>query len=219
MRIGILGSGMVGRALGSRLVEVGHQVRMGSRTDRGPAEWATATARSASASDYAGAAAFGELIINATPGTVSLQALARAGAENLAGKILLDVANPIETASNHDRVALSIANTDSLAEQIQRDYPTLRVVKALNTMNCEVMVRPDTVPGEHVVFMSGDDPVAKARVAGLLEAFGWPSARILDLGGLATARGTEAFLLLWLPIQQVLGQGEFNIVIAGRVAG
>jgi predicted dinucleotide-binding enzyme len=218
MRIGILGSGMVGRALGSRLVEVGYEVRMGSRTEAGPAGWATATGGAASASDYAGAATFGELIINATPGAVSLQALGQAGAANLAGKVLLDVANPIDPSSN-GQMALSVANTDSLAEQIQRAYPTVRVVKALNTMNCEVMVRPDMVGGDHVVFVSGDDPEAKARVAGLLGSFGWPPARILDLGGLATARGTEAFLLLWLSIRRLPGQGDFNIVIARAADG
>lgn len=214
MRIGILGSGSVGRTLGSRLVDVGHEVRMGSRTDAGPTEWASAAGRHASASDYAGAASFGELIINATPGAVSLQALVQAGAKNVAGKVLIDVANPMAPVSDHGQVALSVANTDSLAEQIQRDHPTVRVVKALNTMNCAVMVRPNTLPGDHVVFLSGDDPEAKGQVARLLESFGWPSARIIDLGGLATARGTEAYLLLWLAIQHALGEGEFNIVIA-----
>ncbi len=213
MRFGILGSGVVGRTLGSRLVEVGHDVRMGSRTDPGPTQWAAALGRGASASDYAGAATFGELIINATPGAVSLDALAQAGAANLAGKVLLDVANPIDPAASEGQVALSVANTDSLAEQIQHAYPAVHVVKALNTMNCALMVRPDTVPGEHVVFVSGDDPGAKAKVVPVLESFGWPAARIFDLGGLTTARGTEAFLLLWLAIRQTLGQGEFNIAI------
>ena len=214
MRFGILGSGEVGRTLGTRLVEAGHEVRLGSRTDAGPARWAAALGRGASAADYAGAATFGQLIINATPGAVSLDALAQAGAANLAGKVLLDVANPIDSAAGQGHVALSVANTDSLAEQIQRAYPAVRVVKALNTMNCALMVRPDTLPGEHVVFVSGDDPQAKAKVVSLLESFGWPTARILDLGGLATARGTEAFLLLWLAIRQALGEGEFNIAIA-----
>jgi predicted dinucleotide-binding enzyme len=213
MRVGVLGSGMVGTAIADRLLELDHEVRMGSRSDRGPAAaWAQRSGRKASAGDFAGAARFGEIVINATAGERSLEALEAAGADSLEGKVLLDVANPIEAHAGGP-VTLSVANSDSLAEQIQRTFPGARIVKALNTMNCSVMVRPELVPGEHVVFVSGDDDRAKQTVTELLRSFGWPAERIIDLGGLASARGTEAFLLLWLPLWQSLGHGNFNIAI------
>jgi len=219
MRVGVLGSGMVGRTIASRLLELGHEVRMGSRTAGGPAaQWAAGAGGSASAGDFAAAATFGELVVSATAGAGSVDALTQAGEANLAGKVLLDVSNPIDTGGPGP-VTLTVANTDSLAEQIQRAFPKARVVKALNTMNCAVMVRPEAVPGEHVVFVSGDDHQAKQAIAQLLESFGWPEARIIDLGGLATARGTEGYLLLWLAIWQAVGPGQFNIVIAQVPAG
>ncbi len=216
MRVGVLGSGMVGQAIGSRLLESGHQVCMGSRSVDGPASgWARDAGERASAADFQGAASFGELLVNATAGAVSLQALRQAGGENLVGKVLVDIANPLAGAETGP-VTLTIANTDSLAEQIQREFPLARVVKTLNTMNCSVMVRPDEVPGDHVVFLSGEDQQAKHATSELLGSFGWPAARIVDLGGIETARGTEAFLLLWLPLWQTLGSGRFNIAIHQR---
>jgi len=220
MRVGVLGSGMVGRTIASRLLELGHEVRMGSRTTGGPAgQWAADAGESASAGDFADAAAFGELVISATAGASSLDALAQAGEANLADKVLLDVSNPINLAGEPGAVTLTVANTDSLAEQIQRAFPEARVVKALNTMNCAVMVRPDIVSGAHVVFVSGDDHQAKQAITQLLESFGWPAAQIIDLGALVTARGTESYLLLWLAISQAVGQGQFNIAIAHVPAG
>lgn len=218
MRVGVVGSGMVGEALADRLLELGHEVRMGSRTADGPAlRWAQRAGERASAGDFAEAAEFGELVINATAGANSAEALRQAGEQNLAGKVLLDVANPINTAGGSGPVTLTVANTDSLGEQIQREFPAARVVKALNTMNCSVMVRPETVPGEHVVFVAGDDAEAKRTIAELLKSFGWPNSRIIDLGPLVSARGTEAFLLLWLPLWRSLDQGQFNIAIEGAV--
>lgn len=218
MRVGVLGSGIVGRTIASRLLELGHEVRMGSRTTGGAAgQWAADAGESASAGDFAAAAAFGALVVNATAGASSLEALAQAGETNLADKVLLDVSNPINTTGGP--VTLTVANTDSLAEQIQRAFPEARVVKALNTMNCAVMVRPEIVPGAHVVFVSGDDHQAKQAITQLLESFGWPAARIIDLGALATARGTESYLLLWLAILQAVGRGQFNIAIAHVPAG
>lgn len=212
MRVGVLGSGMVAVALADRLLELGHEVRMGSRVTGGPASsWAESGGERARSGDFAAAAEFGELVINATAGASSLDALRQASAQNLAGKVLLDVANPISAAEGSGPV--TVANTDSLAEQIQREFSAARVVKALNTMNCKVMVRPEIVPGEHVVFLCGDDNGAKQTVGQLLVSFGWPEARIIDLGGLVSARGTEAFLLIWLAIWRSLGQGEFNIAV------
>jgi 8-hydroxy-5-deazaflavin:NADPH oxidoreductase len=218
MRIGVLGSGMAGRTIASRLIELGHEVRMGSRNGSGGAAmWARTAGARASAGDYADAAGFGELIVNASPGAHSLEVLRQATDAALAGKVLLDVANPISPEGG-GRAILTVANTDSLAEQIQREFPQLSVVKALNTMNATVMVRPETVPGDHVVFVRSDDEDARRLVTGLLEAFGWPPARIVDLGRLATARGTEAFVLLWLGVWNVVGPGDFNIAIARSAA-
>jgi 8-hydroxy-5-deazaflavin:NADPH oxidoreductase len=109
-----------------------------------------------------------------------------------------------------------VANSDSLAEQIQREFPGARVVKSLNTMNCRVMVHPEIVPGDHVVFLSGDDRAAKQSVAEMLGSFGWPLERIIDLGGLSTARGTEAVLILWLSVWEALGRAQFNWAIHRR---
>lgn len=214
MRIGVIGSGMVGTGLASRLVQVGHEVRMGSRTaDGGAASWADSAGPAASVGDFADAARFGELVINATAGAHSLEALDQAGTSNLAGKVLLDVANPIATPAADGPVTLAVANTDSLAEQIQRRFPQTRVVKSLNTMNADVMVHPELVAGEHVVFVSGDDAAAKQTVTGLLGSFGWKDHQIVDLGTLVTARGTEAYLLIWLSIWQAVRQPHFNIQI------
>jgi 8-hydroxy-5-deazaflavin:NADPH oxidoreductase len=220
MRIALLGSGMVGQAIASRLVELDHEVRMGSRTAGGPAaDWAREAGATASAGDFADAAAFGELIVNATAGAVSLAALRQAGEANLAGKTLLDIANPIDGSPGDGPVTLAVANTDSLAEQIQRAFPSTQVVKALNTMNCAVMVHPEIVGGDHVVFVSGDHDRAKRAVAGILESFGWPAQRIIDLGPLTSARGSEALLLLWLPVWRTVGGGHFNFAINREALG
>ena len=125
--------------------------------------------------------------------------------------MVLDVANPLVfTAAGP---ALSVANTDSLAETLQRAFPRARVVKSLNTMNAQVMVDPARVPGEHVVFVAGDDAEAKATVSGLLGELGWPEGRVVDLGGLAAARGLEGFLLIWLSIAQAYGTYDLNIAV------
>jgi predicted dinucleotide-binding enzyme len=214
MRIGVLGTGMVGRALATRLIEVGHDVRLGSRstTHQGSAAWVAQMGDHASAGDFASAAGFGELVVNATAGSVTLAALELAGEQQLAGKILIDVCNPLRSDGDGP-LPLTVANTDSVGEQIQRAHPRTRVVKALNTMNCDVMVAPDVVPGDHAVFICGEDADAKRTVTDLLGSFGWPASRIVDLGGIQAARGTEAFMLLWLPMWRAIGHGHFNIAI------
>jgi predicted dinucleotide-binding enzyme len=143
----------------------------------------------------------------------SLAALEAAGAENLAQKVLIDVANPLDSSGGMPPT-LAVCNTDSLGEQLQRALPETKLVKALNTMNCEVMVEPGKVPGEHSVFVCGEDAEAKLEVAALLESFGWPSERIVDLGGIQAARGTEMYLPLWLRLWGALGTGYFNIGVA-----
>jgi 8-hydroxy-5-deazaflavin:NADPH oxidoreductase len=214
MKIGVLGTGMVGNAVAGKLVELGHEVRMGSREagNEKARAWADAAGERASEGTFADAAAHGELVVNCTAGEHSLEALEQAGTDNLAGKVLLDVANPLDFSGGMPPT-LGVANTDSLGEQIQRAFPEARVVKSLNTMNCQVMVEPTRVPGEHDVFVCGDDERAKSDVAALLRSFGWASERIVDLGGIRSARGMEMYLPLWLSLYGTLGSGDFNIAV------
>jgi predicted dinucleotide-binding enzyme len=172
--------------------------------------WAQQAGGRASEGSFADAAAFAELVVHCTAGVHSLAALGEAGVANLAGKVLIDVANPLDFSGGMPPT-LAVSNTDSLGEQIQSTFPDVKVVKALNTMNAKVMVDPASVPGDHTVFVCGDDAGAKRDVAELLGSFGWPRDRILDLGGIAAARGTEMYLPLWLSILGALGTGAFNI--------
>ena len=212
MRIGVLGTGMVGEAIAGALVALGHRVTMGSRQagNEKATAWAEAAGELAAEGSFADAAAAGELVVNCTAGVASLEALEAAGAANLSGKILLDVANSLDFSQGMPP-RLAVCNDDSLGERIQAAFPEARVVKSLNTVNCQVMVDPARVPGEHVVFLSGEDEGAKAEIAELLGGFGWTPERIIDLGGIATARGTEMYLPLWLNLYGSLGTGDFNI--------
>ena len=169
-------------------------------------------ASEASHGTFADAAAFGEILINCTPGTVSLAALQAAGAESLRGKLLIDVSNPLDFSGGMPPT-LGVSNTDSVGEQIQRTFPEARVVKTLNTVNCAVMVAPGLVPGLHNLFLSGDDAGAKDETRRLLQSLGWPPASIIDLGGIVTARGPEMYLPLWLHLMGALGTARFNIAV------
>ena len=161
---------------------------------------------------FADAAAASELVVNATNGTASLEALTGAGAANLAGKIVMDVSNALDFSQGFPP-SLNPVNTDSLGEQIQRAFPEARVVKTLNTMNNSVMVDPGRVAGgDHTVFVSGNEPEAKAEVTEILEALGHTD--VLDLGDITTARGAEMILPLWLRVWGALGTGEFNFKVA-----
>jgi predicted dinucleotide-binding enzyme len=215
MRIGVLGTGAVGRAIATKLVELGHEVHMGSRTahNEAAAAWAAENGKRANAGTFADAAEFGELIFNCTSGAGSLDALTAAGPANLAGKILVDVANALDL-SHGMPPSLFVCNTDSLGEQIQAAFPDARVVKALNTINADVMVEPPRVPGEHIVFVCGNDSQAKVEVTRLLGEFGWPGDRVIDLGDITSARGTEMYLALWLRLYGVVGAPDFNITLA-----
>jgi len=170
--------------------------------------WADGHPQRAAAGTFAEAAGHGELLVNATGGTVSLDVLGACDESDLTGKVLVDVSNPI---ASHGPLRLDPVMEDSNAERIQRAHPGLRVVKSLNTMNCEVMVRPSTVPGEHDVFVAGDDEAAKADVRALLESFGWPTGSIRDVGGLEAARGLEMYLPFWISLRMTLGHNAFNI--------
>jgi len=205
---------MVGRAVGSKLVALGHEVRMGSRSagNETAVDWSEAAGGRAGEGSFADAAGFGELLFNCTAGDASLDALAAAGEANLHRKVLIDVANPLDFSAGMPPT-LSICNDDSLGERIQATFPEVLVVKALNTMNCAVMVEPGRVPGDHVAFVCGENSDAKRQTVELLGSFGWPEERVVDLGGIAAARGTEMYLPLWLALYGKLGGGDFNIAI------
>jgi predicted dinucleotide-binding enzyme len=211
---------MVGQAIASKLVAIGHEVRMGSRAagNERAVAWASGAGDAASEGSFAEAASFGEALVNCTAGSGALEALEAAGADNLRGKVLVDVANPLDFSAGMPPT-LSVCNTDSLGEQIQRAFPETRVVKALNTINCDVMVNPGMVSGNHVVFVCGEEEAAKAQVIGLLGEFGWPSERVIDLGDISAARGTEMYLPLWLRIMGATGSGHFNISVQKADAG
>lgn len=215
MRIGVFGTGMVGAAIATKLVEVGHDVTMGSRTNGNEQalEWVASAGAGASQGTFADAAAHGEIVFNCTAGEASLAAIGSVETGDLAGKVLVDVANPLDHTQGMPP-GLFTTSFDSLGEQIQRAFPDARVVKALNTVNCEVMVDPAKVPGEHDVFVCGNDESAKTTVRELLESFGWPADHILDLGDITAARGTEAYLLLWIRLWGALGTGHFNVKVA-----
>lgn len=212
----MLGTGVVGRTLATKLVSVGHEVMMGSRQSGNEAAvaWAQASGQLADQGNFAEAAGFGELIVNATAGTASLDALVSAQAENLAGKVVLDVANPLDFSGGMPPT-LSVCNTDSLAEQIQRAFPETRVVKSLNTVNADVMVDPSFVPGSHTIFVAGNDAGAKAVVKGILGELGWPAGDVMDLGGIKAARGMEMYLPLWLALYGATGTAHVTVQVVG----
>lgn len=224
MRFGILGTGTVGKTIAARLADLGHEVMVGTRN---PEETLSRTEPDAYGNPpfgawqeehpevrlgtFAEAAAHGEMALNATAGSVSLEALERAGEGNLSGKVLMDVSNPLDFSKGMPPT-LSISNTDSLGEQIQRRYPEAKVVKTLNTMNAHLMVDPAQLAGaDHSVFVGGDDAEAKGTVTDLLRSFGWTD--VIDLGDITTARGTEMVLPIWLRLFGALQRPVFNFKI------
>jgi predicted dinucleotide-binding enzyme len=224
MKIAVLGTGGVGQTLAARLDELGHDVAVGTRDPAGTmartepdaygrppfSDWAGRHPGIAVAS-LADAAAAAELVVNATNGAGSIEAIETAGEENLAGKVLVDVSNPLDFSQGMPP-SLFVSNTDSLGEQIQRRFPGVRVVKTLNTMNADLMVDPGQLAGgDHTVFVSGNDADAKEQVTELLRSFGWSD--IIDLGDITTARGPEMHLPLWLRTWAATQIPIFNIKV------
>lgn len=215
MKIAVFGTGMVGDTIGSKLIQLGHQVMMGSRTKDNEKAMAFVEKnnQNAMSGTYADAASFGEIIFNCTAGAGSLEALTQAGEKNLNGKIIVDISNPLDFSKGMPP-SLAIVNTNSLGEEIQKAFPQTKVVKTLNTMWCGLMVNPAMInEADHNVFMSGNDAQAKAQVQIILKSFGWLDKNIIDLGDISTARGTEMFLPLWLRIWGATNNGAFNIKI------
>lgn len=212
MQIGVLGSGITGQTIGTKLIQLGHEVMMGSRDEANPpaVTWANDAGQQALYGTFMNAAAFGEIIFNCTLGSASLAALEQAGAENLKGKVLIDTSNPLDRTT--DMWTLTVSNTDSLGEQIQRAFPETKVVKTLNTVNANVMVDPAKLLERTHVFVSGDDIEAKASVVRILrDWFGWKD--IIDLGGIETARSVEMYVLLWHSLRNAISSQRFNIKV------
>ena len=163
---------------------------------------------------FAEAAEFGEVVVNATAGTASLAALEQAGIANLAGKVVIDIANPLDFSRGMPP-ALTFVNDTSLGEEIQAALPDARVVKALNTVNAAVMVDPGSLAEPTDIFVPGNDHAAKAKVTDLLAEFGWERERIRDLGDISGARGMEMWLPLWVRLMGTLGGPQFNAKLVG----
>jgi predicted dinucleotide-binding enzyme len=210
MKVGVLGSGLVAQGLSARLAELGHNVVIGTRDADKLRGWQSSNQRVLIGS-FVETAAHGELVINATNGAGSLSALTMAGESNLADKILIDVSNPFDL-SNGFPPSLTVVGKDSLAEQIQRAFPMTKVVKTLNTVTARVMTHPlEVANGDHHVFISANDMDAKIQVTELLRTLGW--IHIFDLGDLSTARGTEAYMLLWVRLYGALNTSMINVKI------
>jgi 8-hydroxy-5-deazaflavin:NADPH oxidoreductase len=215
MKIAVFGTGTVGTTIATKLVELGHEVTLGSRTadnEKAKAWLALVGSDKAYAATYADAAASAELLFNCTAGVASLEALNMAGARHMAGKILVDISNPLDF-SNGMPPRLSVCNDNSVGEQLQAAFPETHVVKTLNTVSSTLMVDPRSLPGDHVLFISGNDADAKREVEQtiLRDWFGWRS--VIDLGDITTARGTEMYLALWIRMWGALGTPTFNIAI------
>lgn len=211
MKIAVLGTGMVGNTIADKLVALGHEVRMGARTPDNEKAAAWAAQSGGSHGTFADAAAFGEIVFNCTNGLHALDAMKAAGADNLRGKVVLEIANPLDFSRG---MPPSVATFEgrSLGEVLQDAFPEARIVKTLNTVNCNVMVDASRVPGESTMFVAGNDADAKAQVAGILrEWFGWQD--VVDLGDISGARGLEAWLPLWVRLWGALGTPDFNLRI------
>jgi predicted dinucleotide-binding enzyme len=205
--IGILGTGMVGQAFARRLSALGEDVLVGARSadSASLAPFAELGVRTGS---FADAAAHADLLVNATNGINSLNVLQSIGADVLAGKTVIDLSNELD----HDRAGPPwLAAPDrSIGRRLQESFPETYVVKSLNTMNCDVMVDPSIVPGDHVVFLSGNDDAAKTRVRELLSLLGWREPQVIDLGGIETAVMTEMMMPVWIGLMSARGGHDFH---------
>ena len=225
MKIGILGTGVVGQTIAEKLAQLGHEVMMGTRDKKATlaktgkdnfgrppfSEWLKNNSK-VQFGTYSEAASFGEFLVNATSGMGSLSALKSAGENNLADKVLLDISNPLDFSKGMPPT-LSVCNTDSLGEQIQRTFPKTKVVKSLNTLNAYLMTNPGLLPESTNIFMNGNDSNAKAEVKKLLTSFGWNGKDIVDMGDISTARGTEQILPIWVRLWDTLQTPIFNFKI------
>ena len=225
MKIAVFGTGMVGQIHAERLASLGNDVMIGTRNVKdtlarsGPdnfgrpsfADWHKGNSK-IKLGTFSDAAVFGELLVNATNGMGTLSALDQAGKQNLANKVMIDISNPLDFSKGMPPT-LFVCNTDSLGEQVQQKFRDLRVVKTLNTMNAYVQVNPSVLPGDHHVFLSGNDAGAKETTKDFLRSFGWKDTNMIDLGDISTARGTEQLLPIWVRLWGVLKNPMYNFKI------
>ncbi|HRH36967.1 MAG TPA: NAD(P)-binding domain-containing protein [Flavobacteriales bacterium] len=225
MKIGVFGTGVVGQTIAEKLESLGHEVMLGTRDvkaslaregkdgfGRPPLKDWHAQHQKIKVGTFAEAAAHGAMLVNATNGGGALEAMKQAGEKNLNGKVMLDISNPLDFSKGFPPF-LSVSNTDSLAEQIQRAVPQLKVVKSLNTLTAHLMVAPRMLPEDHNIFLSGNDAGAKDAVRELLRSFGWKDSEMLDLGDITSARGAEQILPIWVRLYGALQNPMFNFKI------
>ena len=214
MKIAVFGTGDVGQAIASKLVSLGHEVTLGSRTatNEKAQAWVAKEGGKAKAGTYADAVKGADFVFNCTLGTGTVEALKMAGEGALDGKIVVDLSNPLDFSKGMPP-SLFLSNTDSLGETVQRVFPKARVVKTLNTMWNGLMVNPRMLGDTHVNYLCGNDAGAKAQVKDLLKTFGWKDEELLDLGDISAARGTEGAMLLWLRVWGATKNGAFNFKI------
>jgi len=217
MNIGVLGTGMVGEAIATALTEKEHNVKMGSRSanNEKAAEWVKKS-NNATQGDFNDAASFGEMVFLCLNGAHALDAVNSVDANNVAGKIVIDITNPLDFSKGMPpRLLDGLSNSTSLGEEIQKAWPGARVVKVFNTVNANVMVNPKLVNnGDHSLFICGDDADAKNKVKHfLVDTFGWKPENLLDLGGISSARVTEAYVPFWVSMMQALGTPMFSIKV------
>jgi predicted dinucleotide-binding enzyme len=214
-KIGVLGTGMVGNAIGSRLIQLGYDVKMGSRTPNNEeaSEWVRKNGSKASQGTFEDAAKFGDMIFLCVKGEAALDALCMAKEENLNGKTVVDVTNPVDFSRGMPP-SLFVCNTDSLGERLQRAFPNVDFVKTLDTFNCEVQVDPKKLGDDPTVFICENSTKAKAEVKEILKQFGWKD--IIDLGDISAARGSEMMTPIWLRIQSALQNSHFAFKIVRK---
>jgi predicted dinucleotide-binding enzyme len=206
MRIGVLGTGDVGKALGKAFITLGHEVRMGSRSanNEKAIEWAKEMGAKASVGTFADAAEFGEVIVLATLGVANEEVLRSAGAERFHAKLLIDTTNPLDFSAGMPP-RLAVSGNDSGGEQVQRLVPGARVVKAFNTIGSPFMFRPDFPGGPPDMFIAGNDEEAKKQMTSILQDFGWG---VVDVGGIEASRHLEAMCIVW--VATALKTGNWN---------
>lgn len=227
-KIAIMGTGIVAQTLASKFITLGYDVISGTRNVAGKlaekakdrygnppfSEWHAAN-KSARLGTFNEAALFGEIILNATNGAASIDALKLAGRKNLNDKILIDISNPLDFSNGMPPSLLNgLSNKNSLGEEIQKTFPEAKVVKTLNTVWYGLMVNPSMINGgDHNIFISGNDSGAKETVKEILKSFGWSEANILDLGDIKSSRGAEMYLPFWVNVMGAMKHGAFNIKI------
>jgi len=216
MKIGIVGTGDVGHFIGSRLIENGHQVMMGGRDPNNPKGLGFVKkhpSENAAYGTFADASRFGEIIFNAANGRFALVALQLANTD-FSGKLIIDVANPLDFTTTPPTLISEFANTNSMGESIQNQYPKAKVVKTLNTFGMTLGINPKQLNnGDHTVFVSGNDEGAKASTTTLLIEFGWKIENIIDLGDITGARSMELYLILAVRMKMLFGEPIFNIKV------